>query len=385
MNALYDIIGVPFGYLMSLIYDLVQNYAVAIILFTLVTKLILFPVSYKTQKSSARMQLIQPKLQKIQKSFANNPNRIQEEQQKLYQEEGISPTASCLPAFIQMFLLFGVLDVVYKPITHILRITKSVRNAAITKASELAVQFKDVNGGKEILKGNLRNELLTMEVMDKHPGDFDSIGENFRQIVAEFAQNFTIFGANLGKTPTLKPEIWNSEAVILCAIPFLAGLSQFLVSFYSIMHQKKINPTPQAGGGCMNVLMLLMPAMSIWFAFEVPAGVGFYWIWSSIFSFLITFSLNLYFTKDRIVAINEIEKEKARIYAEKHPGKKTFMQRLLEQQASLEQGQSSSSANNGEKKSRSEQNKANRDAINEARQRMAEKYGDVYEESEDED
>ena len=136
----------------------------------------------------------------------------------------------------------------------------------------------------------------------------------------------------------------------------------------------------------MTVMMLLMPIMSIWFAFEVPAGVGFYWIWSSIFSFLVSLGLNLYFTKDRIVAINEKEKEKARIYAEKHPEKKTFMQRMLEQQAALEQQNGTSAkSDSGEKMSRSEQNKQNRDAINEARRKMAEKYGDIYDESNEND
>lgn len=386
MNSIYDIIGVPFGYLMSWIYKLVPNYALAIIIFTLVTKLLLFPINYKTQKGAARMQLLQPKLQKLQKSFANNPTRLQEEQQKLYAEEGYNPMGSCWTAFVQMFLLFGVIDVVYKPITHILHITRSIRTAAIEKASELAVKFGDVNNGNEITNGNLRNELLTMETLSKHPEEFKNFGENFRQVVSDFSENFTVFGANLGKTPTLHPEVWNSEAVILMLIPFLAGLSQLLVSLYSMIHQKKVNPTAQAGGGCMTVMMIMMPIVSIWFAFEVPAGVGFYWIWSSIFSFIVMLALNLYFTKERIVAINEKEKEKARIYAEKHPGKKTFMQRMLEQQAALEQQNGAPAVNDsGEKLSRSEQNKQNRDSINEARRRMAEKYGDIYDDSNEKD
>ena len=69
MNFLYDILGVPFGYLMSFIYDIVPNYAIAIIIFTLVTKLLLFPVNYKTQKNAARMQLLAPKLEKLRKSL----------------------------------------------------------------------------------------------------------------------------------------------------------------------------------------------------------------------------------------------------------------------------------------------------------------------------
>lgn len=376
---LYDIFGIPFGYLMSWIYNVIPNYAIAIIIFTLITKLLFLPMNYKTQKDSARMRLLQPKLQKIQKSFANNPTRQQEETMKLYQQEGINQMASCLPMVIQMVLLFGVIDVVYKPITHILHITKSVRTAAIEKASELAVQFGTVNGGKSITSGNLRNELYTIEALSKYPDEFKNFSENFAQQVSEFSSKFAVFGANLGKTPTLHPEIWDKEAVILALIPFLAGIAQLLVSIYSMIHQKKTNPTAQAGGGCMWLMMLGMPLWSIWIAFTLPAGVGYYWIWSSLFSFLITFALNIYFTNERVEKINEKEKEKARIYAEKHPDKKSFMQRMMEQAAAMEQEQNSANSDNsGEKRSRSEQNKANGDAIKEARRRMAEKYGDDY-------
>ena len=387
MNFLYDLIGIPFGYLMSLIYKIVPNYAIAIIIFTLVTKLLLFPVNYKTQKNAARMQLFQPKLEKLKKAYGSNPQRLQEEQQKLYQQEGINPMGSCLPMFVQMFLLFGVIDVIYKPITHILHITKSVRVAAIEKASELAVKFGDVNNGKEISTGNLRSELLTAEALEKHPSEFTDFAENFFQKVSDFSDTFSVFGANLGKTPQFHPEVWNREAIILFCIPFLAGLAQLIFSVYSQIHQKKVNPqAQQAGGGCMTAMTLLMPVWSVWIAFEVPAGVGFYWIFSSLFSFFITFALNCYFTKDRIVAINEKEKQKAKEYAEKHPNKKSFMQRMMEQQANLEQQQNALRVDeNGEKISRSEMNKQNRDRIKEARRRMAEKYGDEYDDSNDND
>lgn len=220
-----------------------------------------------------------------------------------------------------------------------------------------------------------------MESLAADKGKFASLGSDFVNKVYEFNQKFTIFGANLGKTPTLHPETWNKEAVILAAIPFLAGLAQLLYSFYTQMHQKKVNPSmQQAGGGCMNVMLYGMPIFSIWMAFTFPAGLGFYWIWSSLISFIITFALNQYFTPERIKVINE--KEKAKAYAEKHPEKKTFMQRMMEQQAEMDRQQNGSS---GEKMSRSEQNKANRDKLKEARKRMAEKYGDQYEDDNDEE
>lgn len=382
MNALYDIIGIPFGYLMYLIYSLCHNYALAIIIFTVVTKLLLFPVNYHTQKGSARMQLLNPKMEKLRKSFASNPQRLQEEQQKLYQQEGINPMASCMPAFVQMFLLFGVIDVVYKPITHILHISKNVRRAAF----DIAVGLSGSNANGDF--SSLRSELVTMEQLDKHTDKFSSLAENFAQRVAEFSERYTIFGANLGKIPELHPETWNTESVILFCIPFIAGLAQLAQSIYSQWYQKKHNPDMPNGGGCMMLMMYLMPIMSVVWAFALPAGIGFYWIWSSLFSLLINFGLNQYFTPERTIRINEKEKEKARIYAEKHPEKKTFMQRMLEQQAELERqqnGGTSSGRNSGNKASRSEMNKQNRDKLKEARKRMAEKYGEEYDENDNDD
>lgn len=326
------------------------------------------------------MQLLNPKLEKLKKSFANNPQRLQEEQQKLYQQEGVNPMGSCLPMFIQMFLLFGVIDVIYKPITHILDISKNV----IKDAVAIAAQNSDIKG---LDMKNLRCELLTMENLRDHGDKYASLGENFLSKVTEFNEKFTIFGANLGKTPTLHPEGgWTKEALILAAIPFLAGLAQMLVSVYSQIHQKRTNPSAQAGGGCMTIMTFGMPIISILFAFGLPAGIGFYWIWSSVFSFLITFALNCYFTPERITAINEKEKEKARIYAEKHPNKKTFMQKMMEQQAALDQQNGGSSASGKAKGiSRSEQNKQNRDKLKEARRRMAEKYGDSYDDDDNDE
>ena len=385
MNFIYDIIGYPLGFLMSLIYNFVDNYAIAIILFTLVTKILLSPVNYITQKNAARMRLLNPKIAKLRKSYSNNPTKLQEETQKLYHQEGINQMASCLPSIIQMLLLFGVLDVVYKPLTHILRLGKDFIRNAISIANDTTVAA----GGKAISSGALNCELRTMEQIQiaGNADKFSALDAGKIGSISDFYDKFTLFGANLGKTPSLHPETWNGESIILFLIPFLAGLSQLLYTIYSQMYQKKHNPD-MASMGCMNVLLFMMPVMSVVFAFALPAGVGFYWIWSSIFSFLITFALNIYFSDERTVKINEKEKEKARIYAEKHPEKKTLMQKLLEQQAALEQqqngGSSASGKKGGGKISRSEMNKVNRDKIAEARRRMAEKYGDEYMDGDDE-
>lgn len=372
MSWLYEIFGIPFGYLMMWIYDLVQNYGVAIILFTLVTKLILLPVNYKTQKNAARMQLLNPELAKIRKSYKDNPQKMQEEQMKLYQREGVNPMGSCLPAVIQMVLLFGVLDVVYKPLTHIIRFSDKTIAGARTIASEI--------GKINIKESDLRNELSILNIFNDNKSGFTSVGEQFSEKVSEFYENFSIFGINLGAIPSV-PESWSDMGQVgLFLVPIFAGLSQLVYTLYSQIHQKKKNPD-MPNMGCMNVMLYLMPLLSVFFAFQVAAGVGFYWIFSSIFSFAITVFLNHYFSDKRIAAIVEKEREKAKKYAEVNGNKKNFMQKMLEQQqAAMEEQKKQQTLykENGEKMSRSEANAYNRQLLNEARKRMAEKYGDDY-------
>ena len=111
MGFISELIGYPLGWIMWAVYALVKNYGVAILIFTFIVRLILFPLSVKQQKSTAAMAAFQPKLDKLKKQYANNPNKLQEEQMKLYAEENINPMASCLPMFLQLFFLYGVFDV----------------------------------------------------------------------------------------------------------------------------------------------------------------------------------------------------------------------------------------------------------------------------------
>ena len=117
-----SILGYPFGWIMWAIYQVVNNYGIALILFTVFFRLILFPLSIKQQKSSAKMQVFQPKIEEIQKKYANNKEKQQEELMKLYESHGYNPMGGCLPSIIQVVLLFGVIYVVYDPLTHILRL-----------------------------------------------------------------------------------------------------------------------------------------------------------------------------------------------------------------------------------------------------------------------
>ena len=119
LGKIGELLGIPLGWVMYWIYEIVNNYGLSIIIFTLLSKLIMLPASYKQQLGTVRMQSLNPKLRQLKKQYANNPQKMQEEQQKLYQQEGVNPMGSCLPLIVTMIILYGILDVVYLSLIHI--------------------------------------------------------------------------------------------------------------------------------------------------------------------------------------------------------------------------------------------------------------------------
>lgn len=146
------------GYLMKLCYWICQNnYAIALIIFTLIVKLITVPSQIKQQKNTAKMAKFSPKLQRLQKQYANNKQKLQEETMKLYSEEGVNPMGSCLPMVVTMVILFGVIGVVYSPLNYISNIGDSkfslwsTSNSTIVEAENLvtdAIILADKMEGK---------------------------------------------------------------------------------------------------------------------------------------------------------------------------------------------------------------------------------------------
>lgn len=372
MFGLEKLIGYPLGWIMYFIYCLVKNYGIAIVIFTVITRLIVFPVSYNQQKSNARMQKLNPKLEKLKKSFMNNPQRLQEEQMKLYSEEGINPMASCLPMFLQFLILFGVIDVVYRPLTHVLRIPK----ATITEAKSLLSAYMSQNGITDKYFVS-RPELTIMNYLKSNPEIFRTL-DGFADKVDAFKNSF--LGIDLGAVPTLHPEVWNNATIGLVMIPILSGLFQLILTIYMQVKQKQNNPD-MPSMGAMNIMFYIMPVFSVWFAFQVPAGVGFYWTVSSLVAFVQSVGLNMYFTPERTEKI--LAKDKERNKKKKKSG---FMKMMEDaQNAAANNTAAVVRDENTEGMSRAELQNYNRQKINEARKRMAEKYGDEYDESDDND
>ncbi len=379
MDFLINIVGIPLGFIMKLIYNLVNNYGIAIIIFTLLTKLIMFPVSYKQQKNSARLQLITPKINKLREKYKDKPEKLNTETMRVYQEENYNPYGSCLPMFVTMALLWGVLAVVYRPMTYIMDYSKET----ISAGKEIVLQL---DPDSSIKKEEMREELFIMEAIMKDKDafleaakDYEAVDADFVNDVEEFASTFTIGNSNLSEKPSF--NFAENSTVFLFLLPFLSGLVQLVMTVYMQIMQKKRNPD-MPSMGCMNVMLYGMPIFSIWLAFTVPAGVGFYWLCSSVFSFIQSIGLYAWFNDKRVEKIGEKEREKAK-KARRRP---TMMQMMLEQQEEMNRqnaGRSNLPANRAHysdddepRLSRREMEEYNTAVIREARRRIADKYGD---------
>lgn len=387
---MFDLIAYPLGWIMYALYHVIHDYGLTIILFTLLIKLAMFPTGYKQHISTLRMQAINPKLAKLKKSFSNNPERLAQEQNKLYQEEGINPMGSCLPSLITMFILMGVWQVVQKPITHILRMKDEAKLAKDALAEWLAGAGKEtlsedaVTSASKLLES--RPELTIIEYSKSYPEIFSGI-EGFSETVNSF-DNSVLGLIDLGAIPSIHPDGgWTKQAIALALIPILSGLLQLILTIYTQYKSKKNNPDAPGMGG-MTAMLYFMPLFSVWMAFSLPAGVGFYWVWSSLFSLLQTIGLNLYFTPKRTEKVIAKHREKSK---KKKPG---LYQRMMEQQQAMLDEQNKkggsravmqrtganrvdySDEEDAEGLSKAELQDYNRRRINEARKRMAEKYGD---------
>ncbi|MBQ3049609.1 MAG: membrane protein insertase YidC [Oscillospiraceae bacterium] len=353
-----NIVGYPLGWIMWALYQLVSNYGVALILFTLVLKIAMFPLSVKQQKSTAQQAVMAPKLQALQKRYAKDKERLNEEMTKFYKEEKYNPMSGCLPMLLQFVVLFGLIDVIYNPLKHILRFSKDVIAAAgelVASASEKAATASQ--------------QLAIIAAVKDNPAAFASIDAEFGINFVEKVQNFELsfLGLNLGEMPS-----WAWPIIL---VPFLSGITSLIHTIYSSYMQKKnaIADDPANNAMLMKGMMYIMPVFSFIFAMQVPAGVGIYWTVSNVLSLVQSFYLNKKYNPKKLAA--EIEAAEA----EKKKLKKESKQELKEK---LEEGKEVTKELEEKALSAKE---LNRRKLAEARKREAEKYGETYKEVTDED
>lgn len=357
-------LGTPLGWIMRFIYEFIQNYGFTLIIFTVLVRMLMFPLSVKQQKSSAKMQLFQPKIQKLQKQYKNDKQRLQEETMKLYEQEGYNPMSSCLPLLINMIVLFGMIDVVYKPLKHLLGVSTDLINQAtdlLKEAGYNATSMAELDI-MNIIQGNQ----ISQRGIEVSADMFNSIFS--ADLIAQIQDfNFSFLGLNLGITPDFG---WNVTIII----PLLSGITSLATSLMTLYNQKKTGMQQQQGMGMMKGMMIIMPIFSTWIAFSFPIGLGLYWTVGNICMIITNAILYRVYSPEKVKAM--VEKE----MAERKKKPKSKYRQLMEE-ARAEQRAKQGLPPEKKKEDQAEEytdGKTASQKLAEARKRMAEKYGDEY-------
>lgn len=268
-----------FGQAMKLLLELFDyRYFLALVVFTIITRLILFPLNVRQQKTMAKTNRIQPKIQKIQKKYNINNitdpkqrqkanQKMQEEMQALYAREGHNPmNMGCGPMAFQMVFLMGIIGIIYYPIQYIIGVQGfDDASEAIAKA----INFKGSYFQIEILQNfDTYKDILA----EKFPKMFtpDKI-----EAIANYKSHLYLFGIDMTQIPH-----WKDGIIVI--IPILAFVTSLLSSIVSTIIQRKNNPSMGQQQQQMMLMMLMMPLFSFYIAFKVSAAVGFYWIISNL-------------------------------------------------------------------------------------------------------
>ena len=261
MNPLY-ILGWPLGYVMEWIYKLIPNYGWDIILFTLLITLVKIPLQINQQKSMDRISAYQPLVADIQKKYRDKPDKQQEELMKL-QEQGYKPTAGCMPMLVNFLVMFGVIEVVYRPLQRIFHIGADALTAAGEALTTLGISFTTVTRDTNIIAQVIAGESTVTSCFT--PDQVSTI--------TEFGQHMDFFGIDLTRVPQYSLA---AENLPLLIFPVLAIVTMFISTHISM------KASGQQMQGSMKLTMYMMPLMYLFFCFTVPCAFSLYYVVSNI-------------------------------------------------------------------------------------------------------
>ena len=278
MNSLFDIINIPFAYVIRFFDSLTGNYLITLLLFAVVIKLVLFPFGIKQQKNMVRQAALRPKEYLIRAKYAGRNDRVtqqkmQQEIMELYQKEGYSPMSGCLPMIVQLIIVWAVYQIVYGPLTYILRLSAD----QITKIKE----FLGYSADKVVREISLVSELKAQGItnVSSVPGLEDVSGR---------LPDFSLWGnfGDLSVTPSDGGINWYWLIPVLVVV----------FSYVSMKMTRKLSYQPQMGTGdaakSMKIMDITMPLLSGFISFSLPGAIGIYWIFQSLLGVLQQFVLS---------------------------------------------------------------------------------------------
>lgn len=277
-----------FGYVLNFLYGFIQNYGLALIVFSVLLKLVLLPLSIKQQKTMKKSTKIQEEVRIIQDKYKNNPEKLNQETLELYKRENMSPFSGCLSAILQIILILAMFYLVKSPLTHM----KKVEPALVENyTNELKASLSEDE------KKNLVYPEITLikEATSKLNSD-EELSEEQRQDYEKLYINMEFLGLDLSSVPS--KDLSDPKVFI---IPALYVISSFIsIRLSSNMGKNKEDSKEEkteldAVASANKSMMWMMPIMSISIALIAPLGLALYWLVNNILMTLERLILNKFF------------------------------------------------------------------------------------------
>ena len=350
-----EYIAKPFGWLLLTLYNLVGNYGVAVFLFALVVKIILLPFQMKSKKSMMRMSALQPQVQELQKRHEGNPRKLQEETSKLYKEEHVNPMSGCIWSLIPFPILLALYRAIRFPLTTMMGVSSDLlaEGGALTaKLTEMG--FSSSANAAYI---QLQQSQFISENWSKF--DFTTISEKLQFI------NYKFLGVNLGELPKLK--FWENgltwAAIGLFLIPIVSAVLSYLQMQISQKSTPQTGTTQQQAQSAqqMKTMNLMMPLVSLYICFIMPAALGIYWIFTSLLGIIQDVILNKVYGK-------QMEAERAERESRQRAREAEYERKRQETERLRAEGKTQENANTSKKKQQARQ-RAEMDELRAAAQR----------------
>lgn len=290
MQGLFDLINIPFSWVIRFFYGLTDNYMIALLFFAIVVKLVLFPIGIKTQKNMVKQASLRPKEMAIRAKYAGRTDqatqqKMQNEIMSLYQSENYNPAGGCLPMILQLVVIFAIYQIVYGPLTYLC--SMSAEAVSVLKEGIKLLQEVETYTGNQIQMLHDISVLgieKVMEVLPTLEGYTEEIGVAIGDVLRN-PPNMTVFGGklDLSATPTVAFNL-------LLLIPIL----NLVTTWASTKITRKFtyqSPEQQQANSSMKIMEITMPLMIFWMAFNLPAALGAYWIFQNVLGVLQSFIL----------------------------------------------------------------------------------------------
>ena len=276
-TSISDLIRVPFGYLLDWLYTFTNNYGLALILFSLIVKLVLLPMSVKSKKSMLKMSRLSPQVKALEAKYGDDKQKYQLAVQQMYKEEGVSMGGGCLWSFIPLIILLPLYYVIREPITYMMHNSRSISEAIVA-----FLQASGENLGKNAYYAQLAAAGHIGDYMEELKSLAVTANANLQ------AMNFQFLGIDLAGIPTFR--FWDCEGWSEIGLFLIPVVSAGLQAVSMWISQKMNNQVATNADGEVDQnaaqmanqtnasMMIMMPLMSLWIGFSMPAAISIYWI-----------------------------------------------------------------------------------------------------------